>query len=113
MADQERKHTPAPQAGSEAEEQDQTIELIDEQGQHVLFDHLATLEYEGESYLVLAPTEEAENEDEDAELNVAILKIQQQENAEDDLYLPPTEKEEEAVFELFLKMMDEMEEEEN
>ena len=37
----------------ENEENNDLVELIDENGEHTMFEHLATLEYEGESYLAL------------------------------------------------------------
>ena len=44
----------------ENEENDDLVELIDENGQHTMFEHLATLEYEGESYLALCDDEVAD-----------------------------------------------------
>ncbi len=85
-------------------EDDDLIELIDEDGNAAVFEHLATLEYEGESYLALA-----DPEDDQEELDVIIMKISQDEHG-DDLYIQPEEAEEEAVFELFMEMLDEMEE---
>ncbi len=96
---------PTPDHG--AEEQDELIELIDEDGNPTLFDHLATLEYEGETYLALAEPDADEQDQE--ELSVIIMKIQQDENG-DDLYVQPEPEEEEAVFEAFLNMIDEMDE---
>ena len=46
------------------------VELIDENGEKTLFEHLATLEYKGESYLALCDPD-ADDED----LEVFILKI--------------------------------------
>ena len=85
-------------------EEDELIELIDEDGNPVVFEHLATLEYNGESFLALSDPESDEEE-----LSVIIMKIAQDENGED-IYVQPEESEEEAVFEAFLQMIDDMEE---
>ena len=44
------------------EEDEDLIELVDEDGESTFFEHLATLEYKGDTYLALC---EPENEDED------------------------------------------------
>ena len=85
-------------------EEDELIELIDEDGNPVVFEHLATLEYNGESFLALSDPESDEEE-----LSVIIMKIAQDDNGED-IYVQPEESEEEAVFEAFLQMIDDMEE---
>ncbi len=89
---------------SDNNEEDELIEMIDEDGNPVVFEHLATLEYNGESYLALSDPESDEEE-----LSVIIMKIAQDENGED-IYVQPEESEEEAVFEAFLQMIDDMEE---
>ena len=53
-------------------EEDNLVELIDENGEHTFFEHLATLEYEGESYIALCDPEA-----EDDDIEVFILKIDQ------------------------------------
>ncbi len=88
------------------EEQDDRIELIDEEGNTVTLDHLATLEYEGESFLVLS---DPENEQDDDSEEIIIMKIEQ-DNQGNDIYVQPDEETENAVFEYFLSMLDEMEE---
>ena len=62
----------------EGNEEDDLVELIDENGESTVFEHLATIEYEGESYLALC---DPESDEED--LEVFILKIAQDENGED------------------------------
>ena len=88
----------------EPDEED-LVELIDENGEKSLFEHLATLEYKGESYLALCDPE-ADEED----LEVFILKIDQDENGED-YYTVPDDEVADAVFEQLVRMSDSMEEE--
>ena len=58
------------------EEMDNIIVLNDENGNEVKFEFLDLIEYDGEEYIILLPTEEGEDNDE-----VVILKV---EDAEDD-----------------------------
>lgn len=58
------------------EELDNIIILNDENGNEVKFEFLDLMEYEGEEYIILLPTEEGEDNDE-----VVILKV---EDVEDD-----------------------------
>ena len=83
---------------------DELVELIDENGEKTLFEHLATLEYKGESYLALCDPE-ADEED----LEVFILKIETDENGED-VYTVPDDDVADAVFEELVKLSDNMEE---
>ena len=90
---------------NENEEDNDLVELIDENGEKTLFEHLATLEYKGESYLALCDPD-ADEED----LEVFILKIDQDENGED-VYTVPDDDVADAVFEQLVKLSDSMEEE--
>ncbi len=89
---------------SEMNNEDNMIELIGDDGETVSFEHLATLEYEGESYLVLgAPDDGSDNEDSE----VYVLKIEQDEDG-NDIYVDPEDDElSEKVFERFLQLMEE------
>ena len=87
------------------EEEDDLVELIDENGESTVFEHLATLEYEGESYLALC---DPESEEED--LEVFILKIEQDENGED-VYNVPDDDVADAVFAQLLRMIEDLGEE--
>ena len=87
------------------EEDDDIVELIDENGEKTLFEHLATLEYNGESYLALCDPEADEDD-----LEVFILKIDQDENGED-VYTVPDDDVADAVFEQIVKLSDSMGEE--
>ncbi len=86
--------------------EDDLVELIDENGESTVFEHLATLEYEGETYLALC-----DPESEEEELEVFILKIEQDENGED-VYNVPDEDVADAVFAKLLEMTDDFGEDE-
>ena len=86
-------------------EEDNLVELIDENGEHTFFEHLATLEYEGESYLALCDPE-AEEDD----LEVFILKIDQDENG-NDVYNVPEDDVADAVFEKLVKLSEDLDQE--
>lgn len=89
---------------SEMNNEDNLIELIGDDGQTVSFEHLATLEYEGESYLVLGTPDDG-SDTEDSE--VYVLKIEQDEDG-NDIYVDPEDDElSEKVFERFLQLMEE------
>ena len=91
------------------EDEDQYVELIDEEGQKTTFEHLATLEHEGNTYLVLSP-EDAADPDSD-EQQVIILRIDQDAEG-NDIYIPLEDEDvSRKVFEAFLEMIDQMEEE--
>ena len=84
------------------EEENEFVELIDEEGNAVSFEHLATLEYEGDSYLALC---DPESEEED--LEVFILKIEQNEDGED-IYSVPDDDVADAVFAKLVEMTDDL-----
>jgi uncharacterized protein YrzB (UPF0473 family) len=88
------------------EEEDDLVELVDENGETTVFEHLATLEYEGESYLALC---DPESEEED--LEVFILKIDQDENG-NDVYNVPDDDVADAVFARLVQMTEDLGEEE-
>ena len=85
-------------------DEEDLVELIDESGEKTLFEHLATLEYKGESYLALCDPEADEEE-----LEVFILKIDQDENGED-IYTVPDDETADAVFNHLMEMTDSMDE---
>ena len=88
------------------EEDGDVVELIDEEGNSTLFEHLATLEYRGESYLILCDPEAPEDD-----VEVFVMKIEQDENGQD-LYVQPDEETAEQVFNYFLTMIDDADSEE-
>ena len=92
------------------EDDDRVFEFIDEDGTTTLFEHLATIEYQGDLYLVLTtPENEVEENTEEEEMDIHILKIEQDENGQD-IYVSPDEDVMEAVFNEFLRQIDEEEE---
>ena len=86
-------------------EEDDLVELVDENGETTVFEHLATLEYEGESYLALCDPESEEDN-----LEVFILKIEQDENGED-VYNVPDDEVADAVFEKLVEMTEDFDQE--
>ena len=96
MAEDFTKNTP------ENEENDDLVELIDENGEHTMFEHLATLEYEGESYLALCDPEA-----DDDDLEVFILKIEQDENG-NDVYNVPDDEVADAVFAKLVELTEDL-----
>lgn len=76
------------------------VELVDENEKTVRFEHLMTVEYEGEAYVLLSPIDEIEDISED---EVVILKIE--EGEEDDTYVGVEDEELlEKVFERYLEI---------
>ena len=90
--------------GQEPQDEDDFVELIDEDGNLVLFEHQATFEYRGESYIALSEAGE-----ESDELEIILMKIARDENG-NDIYVQPEEDEEEEAFRYLLSITDEMEE---
>ena len=86
-------------------ENDELVELIDENGEKTVFEHLATLEYKGESYLALCDPEADEDD-----LEVFILKIEQDEYGED-VYTVPDDDVADAVFDQLVKMTESLDNE--
>lgn len=89
----------------ENDEENDLVELIDENGEHTVFEHLATLEYEGESYLALCDPESDEDD-----LEVFILKIEQDEDG-NDVYNVPEDDVADAVFEKLVKLSEDLDQE--
>ena len=86
-------------------EEDDLVELVDENGETTVFEHLATLEYEGESYLALCDPESEEDD-----LEVFILRIDQDENGED-VYNVPDDDIADAVFARLVRMTEDLDQE--
>ena len=80
------------------EEMDNIIVLNDENGNEVKFEFLDLIEYEGEEYIILLPTEEGEDNDE-----VVILKVEDSEDDPDmETYVSVEDDETlNAVFDIF------------
>ncbi|MBQ8135821.1 MAG: Holliday junction resolvase RuvX [Clostridia bacterium] len=98
----------------EGMDENQIIELMDEDGVTSRFEYLTTIDHEGKLYVALLlideeADEEAEDED-DGE--VVILEIQKDENGEDIYATVEDEAISDAVFDKFLKLVAEMDEDE-
>lgn len=82
----------------DAEEIDNIVVLNDEDGNEVEFEFLDLIQYEGEDYVVLLPTED---EGEEAG-EVVILKLEDTEDEEQESYVSVEDEETlNAVFEMF------------
>ena len=85
------------------------IELTDEDGVTSQFEYLTTVDHEGELYVVLMLLEEEQN---DEEGEVLILKIEKDPETDEDIYVSVEDEAiSQAVFEKFLAMVEEEEEE--
>lgn len=83
------------------------VELVDENDRPVKFEHLMTVEYEGDAFVLLSPIDEIEDISED---EVVILKIE--EGDEEDTYVGVEDEDLlEKVFQLYLEIAEEDEEE--
>ncbi len=89
-------------------EESNIIELIDENGESVSFEHLATLEHEGGYYIALMVLDE-EHHEEDDEGEVVIMKIEQDDDGNECYVYVEDEDVQEAVFDKFLQLMEEEE----
>ena len=85
------------------------IELIDDEtGEAVPFEHLATIEHEGESYIALMVLDEEHDNDEEGE--VVIMKIEDDGEGGECYVTVDDEALQETVFEKFLALMEEADE---
>ena len=83
--------------------------IVDEDGTEYELEVLSSLEYNGATYLAVVPA--SDGEDEEAELNVSILKSVE-EDGESILCAVEDEQELEAVYELIMEQLYEDEEDE-
>jgi len=82
------------------------VELLDEDDNIVRFEHIITLEHEGEKYALLSPVDDLEDVDEG---DVVIMRIE--EGEEQDAYVGiEDEALLEAVFQKYLQIVEEEEE---
>ena len=89
---------------NEMNQDERLIELTADDGSTVTFEHLATLEYEGENYLVLGEPDDGSDEEES---EVYILRITQDDEG-NDIYVDLEDEEmSEKVFECFLQLLEE------
>ena len=92
----------------EEEEFDNIVELTDEDGVTTAFEYQATIELDGEEYVVLMAPQEDED-DEEEEGSVVIMKIEEEDG--EDVYVSVDDDDvAQKVFDLFLEYLDEEEE---
>ena len=83
------------------------VELVDENDKTVRFEHLATLPYKEDVYVLLVPIDEVEDVGED---EVVILRIEEGGDGEDTYVGIEDEETLDAVFEEYLKLAEQDEE---
>ena len=94
---------------SDMEQMDNIVELVDDEtGESVSFEHLATIEYEDKYYIALSEI----SEEEEAECEVFIMEIAEDEEGNECYIQVEDEAVQQAVFEKFLTLMAEEEEDE-
>ena len=85
------------------------IELTDEDGVTTQFEYLTTIDHEGELYVVLMVAQDEEQDDEDGE--VLILKIEKDPETDEDIYVSVDDDAiSQTVFDKFMEMVDEEDE---
>jgi len=82
-------------------EQENIIELFDEDGNALKFEHIMSLEYNGNVYICLAPAEDMEDVADD---EMVIMRIEKDEDGEDMYVTIDDEAELDAVFEEYLRI---------
>jgi len=88
------------------DERDDIVVLVDENGDEVEFEHIDTIEMNGDEYVVLVPFIEDEVETQDEE-EVVILKVEHDQDGEDSFVTVEDDDELDAVFEEFQTRMEE------
>lgn len=90
-------------------EQENIVELFDEEGNTLKFEHIMTLEHKGNAYICLAPAEPMEDVGED---EMVIMRVGTDEESGEDVYETiEDEAELDEVFEEYLKIAEADEEE--
>ncbi|MGX8706338.1 MAG: Holliday junction resolvase RuvX [bacterium] len=90
-------------------EQENIVELVDEDGNEVSFEHLMTLEHNGNAYICLAPMEPMEDVAED---ELVIMRIETDDEGNDFYTTIEDEAELDEVFEKYLEIAEADDEEE-
>lgn len=98
-----------PESEAATMEENNIVELVDENGETVAFEHLATLEHEGGMYIALMLADEGSDSDEEGE--VVIMKIEQDEDGNECYVYVEDEALQETVFEKFLALMEDEDDE--
>ncbi len=91
------------------EDRDDIVVLVDENGEEIEFEHLDTIEMNGNEYVVLTPLEEEGEQNDSEEEEVIILKIKHNENGDDSFLTIKDDEELDEVFEEFQARMDDAE----
>lgn len=90
------------------EERDDILVLIDENGEEEEFEYIDSIQMDGNEYIVLTPLSQGEqNEDEDFEEEVVILRVDATKSGEESFVTIDDEDELDAVFEEFKNRMEE------
>lgn len=87
-------------------ERDDIVVLIDEDGEEVEFEHIDTIELNGNEYVVLVPLEEEEDDGQEEE-EVVILRVEHTEDGEDTFVTIEDDDELEEVFDEFQSRLEE------
>ena len=85
-------------------DEENIVELTDENGATIRFEHIMTVQYEGEDYVLLAPLDPTEDMEDD---EVLVLKIENDENGEEIYVSVDDDAVVEKVFERYLKLAEE------
>lgn len=88
------------------DERDDIVVLIDENGEEAEFEHIDTIEMNDNEYVVLAPLEGDEDEDQEED-EVIILKIEHNDDGEDTFATIEDDDELDEVFNIFQERMEE------
>ncbi len=89
------------------EDREDIVVLVGEDGEEVEFEHIDTVELNGNEYVVLIPLD-GQDEDEDEETDeVVILKVDHNDDGEDSFVTVDDEDELNSVFEEFKARMEE------
>ena len=91
-------------------EKNNVVELIDDEGNPVFFEHLMSLEYEKHLYILLSPKD---TEEKDEEGSVVIMRISKDESGGDCYIVEEDEEILNAVFNRYLELTDDMEADDN
>jgi putative Holliday junction resolvase len=95
--DEQKRNNPM----DEEMDEENVVELVDEDGQSVRFEHLMTIEHEGDLYVMLTALEATPDTDED---EVFILRIEKDDQGEDCYVTVEDEDVLQAVFEKFVAL---------
>lgn len=87
-------------------ERDDIVVLVDEDGEEVEFEHIDTIEMNGNEYVILVPLAE-EEDDEVEEEEIVILRVEHGEDGEDAFVTIEDDDELEEVFDEFQARLEE------